>query len=740
MRRARTTLLVVAGFVLLALASGSAWAQTEFFGLKIDGSVELGGRAYIDRPTDKQSGKFEEYRDIPQGLFLEDLRLRLSTKDDRYLFEFKATEAGEDDQNFLLRSSRLGFYEFEFEWDQIPHIYSTTGRFLGTETQRGVFTLPSPRPALSAHDSAPRLDEIGLRWDTARLSLALTPTPEWDLKAEYTRINKDGDRPIGMSFGSPGGPSWEILEPIEQTIHDLRFSTSLARENWQLQFAYTISLFQNALDAVISDNPSFATDGAFAATATGGTSNPSRGRIALAPDNIAHTWTLAGGVNLPLRTRVNASLSYSWRLQDQDFLPHTINPVLVANSGTDLNLPKGSLDGDVRILLFNMNATSRPLNPLTLTARYRVYDYNDQTDEIIFSGRVDADRSFLFEDVRATRFPYTKHNAGMDARWRILTPLAFTVGMGWERWDRSDMHREAPITDEFMPKASLDYTPTDWLLLRATYVPSFREINDYNPHSHLTHLAEEDAGSLAALQHVRLRKFDQANRDRQRGDLLLQLTPLDTLTTSLTYSIRKDDYKNSFFGLQKDDSWAAGIDVTWTPHERVSVYTSYVREEYLSQLRSRYRAGPTALENVTFDWVAKNSDAIDTFGAGLNTTLIPRTLEFGLNWNLSYAIQRMRAFNPLTPTGGTAAQNRSATAVNFPVIEDTLNRLEASLRYHFWKNWTAKLQYVFESFQKTDFRTDQLLPSEGTTNIFLGNDPKNYTAHIIGATLRYKFE
>ena len=218
MGRGRTTLLFAAGFVLLALASGTAWAQTEILGYKLDGSVEVGGRAYLDRPTDKQSGKFEEYRDIPQGIFLPGLDLRLSTKDDRYLFEFKAKEAGEEDQNFLLRSSRLGLYEFEFEWDQTPHIYSTTGRMLSTEASRGVFTLPSPRPALSAHDSAPRLDEIGLRWDTARLSLSLTPTPEWDLKAEYTRINKDGDRPIGMSFAGGGGPSLEILEPIGRQI------------------------------------------------------------------------------------------------------------------------------------------------------------------------------------------------------------------------------------------------------------------------------------------------------------------------------------------------------------------------------------------------------------------------------------------------------------------------------------------------------------------------------------------
>jgi len=735
MGRGRTTLLFAAGFVLLALASGTAWAQTEILGYKLDGSVELGGRAYIDRPTDKQSGKFEEYRDIPQGLFLEDLRLRLSTKDDRYLFEFKAKEAGEEDQNFLLRSSRLGFYEFEFEWDQIPHIYSTTGRMLSTEASRGVFTLPSPRPPLADHDSAPRLDEIGLRWDTARLSLSLTPTPEWDLKAEYTRINKDGDRPIGMSFAGGGGPSLEILEPIEQTVHDFKVSASLARENWQLQFTYTFSLFENSLDGVIADNPTvgLTTDGAFDPAT--GVSTPSRGRIALAPDNTAHTWTLAGGVNLPLRTRVNAALSYSWRLQNQDFLPHTINPGLVAFAGSQLDLPKSSLDGDVRILLFNLNATSRPLNPLTLTARYRVYDYNDQTDEIIFSGRVDADRTFDVEDTRATRFPYTKHNAGMDARWRILTPLAFTVGMGWERWDRTDKHREAPITDEFMPKASLDYTPTDWMLLRATYAPSFREINDYNSFAHVAHVSLEEPGLGTGTQHFRLRKFDEANRDRQRGDLLLQLTPLDTLTTSLTYSIRKDDYTHSFLGLQKDDSWAAGIDVTWTPHERLSMSASYVREESLAQLRSKYRAA-AQLDNPTYDWVARNSDAIDTFGAGVNATLIPRVLDLGLNWNFSYALWRMKAFNPLTPTPAAA----SATAVNFPAIEDTLNRLEAFLRYHFWKNWTAKLQYVFESFQKTDFRTDHLLPSEGTTNIFLGNDLKNYDTHILALTLGYRFK
>src|SRR3970282_184565 len=97
MGRGLTIPVVLAGLIVLA-AGGPAWAQTEFFGLKLDGSVEGGVGGYIYA--------------LSAALFLEAPRLRLSTKDDRYFLEFKAKEAGEEDQEFGLRSSRLGFYEF----------------------------------------------------------------------------------------------------------------------------------------------------------------------------------------------------------------------------------------------------------------------------------------------------------------------------------------------------------------------------------------------------------------------------------------------------------------------------------------------------------------------------------------------------------------------------------------------------------------------------------------------------
>ncbi len=739
MRHGRATVLPFSliGFLASLLSFGTARAETEIFGLKAEGEVEVGGQVYVDRPLGTERGKFEEYRgDVSPGVILPDLRLRLSTPDDRYLLEVRAKDVGKDNQNYKLRSSRLGRYNFEFEWDQTPHIFSTTGRLLGTEASRGVFTLPSPRPALTAHNSAPALDEIGLRWDTARFGLSYTPTPDWDLRTQYTRIFKSGDRPMGMAFGSPGNNHREILEPIEQTVHDALFSLGTARESYQFQFTYNFSAFQNNFSEVLSDNPCSGLVAACGAS-SGGAAAPATGRTALAPDNMAHTWALSGGVNLPLRTRVNSSLSYSWRLQTQDFLPHTINSA-ISNPG--LALPASDLNGDVRVLLFTLNATSRPLPPLTLRAQYRLYDFDDRSDEILFPAHVVNDRTLVVENRVANRFPFTKHNASFDARWQFLTPLALTAGIGWERWDRSEKHREAPITDEYQPKAVLDYVPTEWLLLRATYAPSWRRIRAYNTFAHLEHSVEEDPALFAQSQHTLLRKYDEADRDRQRGDLLAQLTPLDTLTVGLTYSVKWDDYTDSVFGLQDDRSWAAGFDISWSPTEWLILFGSYIREEFKARQGSRYRESPAQLENPTYDWIARTHDVIDTVGVGSSVVLLPQKLDLSANYNFSSASSRMRAFNISIPAGGTAAQNTSATAVDYPTIKDTLHRIETFLRYHLTKELTAKLGYAMEVFDKTDFRTDGLLPSNpGSVDIFLGNDLQDYIAHIISLSVSYRF-
>lgn len=305
--------LILAALGVLGMAVPAP--AVEVGGLWVEGEIEAGARFFVEEPSKTRSSKFLEYRDINEGPYLENLRLRVFRPDESLSFEFGGRQWGLQDQEYYLRAEQLGKWEFGFDWDQMRHIFSTNARMLATETSRGVFTLPTPRPALSLYNSARELDEISVRWDTARVFVRGTPTEDLELILDWTRIRKDGDRPFSMAFGSPGSPFMEVLQPIEQTIHDVRLRGTLARERWQIQFGYTLSLFLNDENRIIVDNPCFGTP--MPAGCGAGNDAISRGQSSLPPDNMAHTFSLSGGVNLPLRTRLSGNFTYSLRLQNE---------------------------------------------------------------------------------------------------------------------------------------------------------------------------------------------------------------------------------------------------------------------------------------------------------------------------------------------------------------------------------------------------------------------------------------
>ena len=169
--------------------------------------------------------------------------------------------------------------------------------------------------------------------------------PNVDLFAEYTRTHKDGEKPFGMAFGSPGGNALEVLQPIEQTIHDFRLRGTWATERWQLQASYVMSVFVNDLSYVRADNPCQPTPAIIAPCAAGDTGTTKQfGTVSLPPNNMAHTFSLQGGVNLPMRTRISSNFTYGLRLQNDDFLPQTSTNGLPATTPS-LALPQKSLNG-----------------------------------------------------------------------------------------------------------------------------------------------------------------------------------------------------------------------------------------------------------------------------------------------------------------------------------------------------------------------------------------------------------
>jgi len=746
MRALKRRVLWLGVAATLSLPSAGA-AEIPIGGYTLSGDVVTGERYYVEEPSRTHRGKYDEYRDNQDGVFLDRLNLRLVRPETGYEVDFGGSKWGHDDQDYYLGAGRLGLWQFGFEWDQTPHVYSSTARTLYMQPTDNVFTLPTPRPSLPTWNTSSRLlDEIEQRWDTAHVFFALTPTPDLDIRADYTRIFKHGDRPFGMAFASPGGNFAEILAPIDQTMHDVRLRATYSRDWWQVQAGYTFSMFHNEIKSVTADNPCFGLTASLPAGGCAGdaTGAQTSGRVSLDPDNMAHTFTLGGGMNLPMRSRLTANFTYSLRLQDANFLPHTNNPDPALSSPL-LALPQRNLDGTVGTTLLNVMATTRPLTPLTLTAHYRYYNYNDMSDTLTFPAHVVSDRvsGLTVENLTAHRFDYTRQNADLDGRWRFAEPLALTLGGGWEHWDRNDA-REVPHSDEYFAKVAVDATPLDWLLGRLTYQPSWRRITSYNTFAPLT-AQRGPAPDITVFQQGQsplLTKFDEGERNTNTVNLMLQLSPLETFTHSINVQWRESDYIDSPLGLQTSTTWSAGFDSTWRPIDRLALSAGYVHELIFQKQVSRSRAvsGTTTLDVGDFDWISDSTDTVDTVHAGFTITLIPRALVWNTVASYSYALGEVGNKNPGPVTSGTAAQMTTARAKSWPAFYDQLVRLDSTFVYHFAKVWTASLGYAWESFDKHDWRTDTLNPFQpGVSSIWMGNDSRNYNVHSLIAKIGYRF-
>jgi hypothetical protein len=343
-----------------------------------------------------------------------------------------------------------------------------------------------------------------------------------------------------------------------------------------------------------------------------------------------------------------------------------------------------------------------------------------------------------------------RQNADLNGRYQLNRYTALTVGVGWEGWDRNS-NWEVGHTDEAIAKVALDVTPADWLLIRATYQPSFRRGDGYNTNAFLKENGNVPPGFAgSASQDYQLRKFNEADRDRQKADLMVQITPIDQLSITPSVGYKFDNYVASGMqhngntvnlqqlGLQQAVSWSAGIDLNWTPSDRFSFATGYVHESIFQKQRQTLR-DPI---NPSLDWISDSTDTVETVHGAIKATLIPHKVDLLLNGSFSYALGRVQQYSP-NATGSTVynANLPNSLAARWPAFEDTYARLEAALQYHLTRSLTAKLFYAYEIFTKSNWQTDTLTPSlAGVPAVFLGQDWKNYSAQILGATLRYKFE
>lgn len=653
-----------------------------FAGGTLAGGIEGGGRAFVKDITAQQRGKLEDYKDVRPAA-IEQLLVKFTPADSFAVYQFTARQLLARDQSMWLRLSHPAKFDVDLRWDRIPHTYSTDGRALDVQSGAGIYVLPSPRPDSIAWRASPYFAPIRNQWDPLKFSFALTPNDAWTTKAEYTRVAKSGDRPMGMAFGGPSNPSQEILEPIRQTTHDLRLSQAYAdRANrFEVSGSWDLSIFRNALPSVQADNPQQVAN--TAATGAGA------GRTALTPDNSANTGVITGALHLPGRTRVLATLTHSWMRQDAPFIPNTTNTLLAP-----VAVPRASLGADVQTAMYNVSLSSHPARNLTLSARARSFDYRNNTAEFAMPNLVIDDRSLAAGDTTAAR-PFTKANSEVGATYRLPLALSLSAAYAWEKWTRDPDERNVAHTVEKTPRVSLDYDGQQWFMLRGSYSKGSRRGDGYAQTDD-----EENPDN---------RRFDEADRDRERINVLATIAPLEPVSVTLNWGTGHDAYPNSPFGTQSDNSSLLSGGFDWAPFDRLAFGAGVTREDFNNVIHERYRTGstPTLNANPTFDWIDHNTDRITTTFATVNAKLVRNLLDAGGSFSLSDARFHVFTYNPLTPTaaGATATQMAQATAADWPVVTQRMQPMTFFLRYAYRPEWALTLRYQFEGYSQNDFRT-----------------------------------
>ncbi|MDE3153133.1 MAG: MtrB/PioB family outer membrane beta-barrel protein [Gemmatimonadota bacterium] len=671
-------------------------------------AAEFGGRDYLGTFNPEQRGKFIEYRDMPHGFAVPNLFFGYAPGDGFRQTSLAATNVGQLDQSLHLRTQEPGLYDVRLEWDRIPHVYSTTARSLYQETSPGVLTLPNPRPTAAAYNLSDFLPAVRSIWDPVKLSVGITPSEKWDFKADFTRIGKSGDLPQSMTFKGSGGPASEFLAPIDQTVSDMKLSESYAVTRYQLMAMYDLSVFQNAIPSITVDNPTATTDA---------TSMAARGRMGTAPNNVAHTGTLVGGLNLPMETRLTGSASYaSWR-QNARFIGATVN---TAVTNPLINQLPASLGADARTTVLSGGFTSRPFRDISVSAHYRSYDFKDDVANQTMPIVVVADRS-IDTSITVDRMPYTRTNGDASVRWRLASPLAVSFGYNWNGMKRDPEVRDRARVTETSPHVSVDLTGLYWATFRATYSTARRRGSEY------TQQPEEDNQAF--------RRFDEADRDRTSTNLLATVTPVDQVTLSGSWDIGHDEYVNSPFGLQSDRSAVASGDVAWVPNDRYTVGASLTRELYNNRLLSSYRSGDQP-SNPTYIYINNNQDAITTTALNFTAVLVPDVWEAGGTYELSRAHVHIFNYNPTTPSGGTAARNTAALAYDFPAITQNLQPVNVYVRWKLNPDWSFTVRYQGELFSQNDYETAALQPVTSSF-YFLANNYQNYDARYVTITFSF---
>jgi len=275
-----------------------------------------------------------------------------------------------------------------------------------------------------------------------------------------------------------------------------------------------------------------------------------------------------------------------------------------------------------------------------------------------------------------------------------------------------------------------------------------------------------------------MRRFDMANRDRNRVRASLDWQATERFSTQGTLEFSDDQYDQSIYGLQRATDWAASLDATYALSERLVVNAFFTHDSrrsrtagdaYGSNSSTAFvgKAGNTVVSGGCFNTVlAKNQNAKVDPCLNWKETLDDHTDTVGISlikkqflWHrldLTADATYSRAVTDVDVRGGSYANSPFALAgapalaagvpavyyipaANLPPVTTKTIDLRLGTRITVGQSGELRVFYEVERLKATDYAYDGMQFGTGTEQLPTLERAPDYTVHVVGLTFGYRF-
>jgi hypothetical protein len=340
-----------------------------------------------------------------------------------------------------------------------------------------------------------------------------------------------------------------------------------------------------------------------------------------------------------------------------------------------------------------------------------------------------------------------------------LTPIrwgTFRVGYGHEAIERHG--RGFADVGEHIFRASFDTFTSRYVTVRAAVDTGRRRGTGFVETA--TWLETEDLTLITGPGGTQptLRYYDEADRNRTRGSLLVTVMPRDSVDLFVQFAGGKDTYladpsapvsrPGEQFGLLNSQvtTWNVGVNVH--PTDVLAFGANYGRDTYGSLQRSRAANPPPdpTWTDPSRDWTLDNDDRINTANLYLDLLRAVRKTDIRFAYDYSDSNNSFAHGGPRVATLAAAGQ-----FIPLPDVENRWHRLTADVQYFLTQRAGIGAGYYFEKLRIEDFNTIDtngpvsFAPATGQPRIewlgglITGYGNRPYTGHTVYLRALYRF-